>query len=193
GWGALTWPEGRGRRGAIGALAAIAVATVAGLAALRAFPGEVGYAVGDHHDAGWDFARQHLHGRRIAYAGSNLPLPLWGWRLDNFVRYVNVKGGPDERLLERAPRETGDARATSAEPAPERADPDRAAWLRNLAHHRIDTLFVTALYPAVAEGMPHDTEGFPTERAWADALPDDFPLRFAAPGVRVYDVRLEGR
>jgi len=167
---------------------AVLAAAVASVVAIRWFPGDVGYAIGDHHDAGWDFARQHLHGRRIAYAGSNLPLPLWGWRLDNHVRYVNVKGGPDQRLLERAPRETAAATATSAEPAPERAAPDRAAWLRNLAHHRIDALFVTALYPAVAEEMPHDEEGFPTERAWADALPARFPLRFASPGVRVYDV-----
>ena len=71
----------------------------------------------------------------------------------------------------------------------QRAAPDRGAWLANLAHHRIDTLFVAALYPAVAEGMPHDDEDFPTERAWADALPARFTLRFASSGVRVYDVR----
>jgi len=189
--GALSWLDGPSRRRAALGLAAVAV-TAAIVAALRVFPGEVAYTIGDHHDAGWDFARRHLHGRRIAYTGSNLPLPLWGWRLDNDVRYVNVKGEPDERLIERAPRETADGSAASAEPAPERANPDRAAWLRNLAHHRIDTLFVTALYPAVAEGMPHDAEGFPPERAWADALPAQFPLRFETAGVRVYDVRLEG-
>lgn len=194
--GTPTWPwlDVRWRPRPAWALAALAAATTASVGALRAFPRDVVYTVGDHHDAGWDFARQHLHGRRIAYAGSNLPLPLWGWRLDNDVRYVNVKGAPEDRLLERAPRETGDAPATaSAEPAPERAAPDRAAWLRNLGHHRIDALFVTALYPAVAEGMPHDAEGFPTERAWADALPAELPLRFAAPGVRIYDVRLKAR
>src|SRR3569623_2031245 len=31
--------------------------------------------VGDGHDVGWDFASAHLHGRHVAYTGSNLPLP----------------------------------------------------------------------------------------------------------------------
>src|SRR3569623_2027376 len=48
--------------------------------------------VGDGHDDVWDFAIAHLHGRHVAYTGSILPLPLWGWLLENRVQYVNIAG-----------------------------------------------------------------------------------------------------
>jgi len=143
--------------------------------------------VGDGHDAAWDYVAAHLHGRRIAYAGSNLPLPLWGWHLENRVRYVNVAGQLTDVLHDFRSVPTPD----SAEPAPERARPDRAAWLANLTAARIDTLFVARLYPDVAPSMPHDGDDFPTERGWADGLPGRFRLAFATPEVRIYDVRPE--
>jgi len=142
--------------------------------------------VGDGHDAGWQYVAARLHGRRIAYAGSNLPLPLWGWHLENRGRYVNVAGKLSDVLHD---FRDGPGHTDTAEPAPERARPDRAAWLANLTAAGTDALFVTRLYPEVAAGMPHDAEGFPSERAWADALPDRFPLIFATPDVRIYDVR----
>jgi len=142
--------------------------------------------VGDGHDDGWAYVWAHLRGRHIAYAGSNLPLPLWGWGLENRVRYVNIAGKLTDVLhdFRGVPGER-----PSAEPAPERAAPDRAAWLANLAAAGTDALFVARLYPEVAPSMPHDAEGFPTERAWADALPARFRLAFATPEVRLYDVR----
>jgi len=142
--------------------------------------------VGDGHDAGWAYVRAHLSGRHIAYTGSNLPLPLWGWRLENRVRYVNVAGKLTDVLhdFRRVPDEGG-----TAEPAPERAAPDRVAWLANLSAAGTDALFVARLYPEVAPSMPHDADGFPTERAWADTLPARFRLAFATPEVRIYDVR----
>ena len=142
--------------------------------------------VGDGHDSAWAYAGQHLHGRRIAYAGSNLPLPLWGWRLDNQVRYVNVSGKLADLLHDFPPLPAG---TSTAEPAPERAHPDLAAWLANLTAAGTDALFVARLYPDVAPSMPHDGDGFPTERAWADAQPGRFRLAFATPDVRIYDVR----
>jgi len=142
--------------------------------------------VGDGHDAGWAYAAEHLHGRRIAYAGSNLPLPLWGWRLENRVRYVNVSGKLADVLHDFPPLPAG---SSTAEPAPERAHPDLAAWLANLTAARTDALFVARLYPDVAPSMPHDADGFPTERAWADASPGRFRLTFATPDIRIYDVR----
>lgn len=141
--------------------------------------------VGDGHDAGWDYATTHLRGRHVAYTGSNLPLPLWGWHLQNRVRYVNVAGKLTD-LLHDFPTAAG---AGTAEPAPERALPDRAAWLVNLTAAGTDALFVARLYPEVAPSMPHDLDGFPSERAWADAIPARFRLAFATPDVRIYDVR----
>jgi len=59
-------------------------------------------------------------------------------------------------------------------------------WLANLDARRIDLLFVAALYPHVRASMVHDGDGFPIERAWADARPDRFTVLFANAGVRVY-------
>ena len=144
--------------------------------------------IGDGHDGGWAYTAAHMKGRHIAYAGSNLPLPLWGWRLENRVRYVNVAGKLTDVLhdFRAAPLADG-----TAEPAPERAAPDRDAWLANLTAAGTDALFVARLYPEVAPSMPHDADGFPTERAWADALPARFRLAFATPEVRIYDVSRE--
>lgn len=144
--------------------------------------------VGDGHDEGWAYASVNLRGRHIAYTGSNLPLPLWGWRLQNRVRYVNVAGKVTDVLHDFGALATGPA---TAEPAPERARPDRNAWLANLNAAGTDALFVARLYPEVLPSMPHDGDGFPTERAWADALPGRFRLAFATPEVRIYDVRPE--
>ena len=146
--------------------------------------------IGDGHDAGWDHARSRLHGRRIAYSGSNLPLPLWGWHLENRIHYVNIAGKLSYVLHDFRSPAPG---PVTAEPAPERAHPDLAAWLANLSAAGTDALFVARLYPDVASSMPHDADGFPTERAWADALPDRFRLTFATPDVRIYDVRPEAR
>lgn len=196
---AVVWPwASRSRRAATLALAAVVCGGMVAWA--RAYPGDQAYAIGDAHDAGWAFAREHLHGRRIAYAGSNLPVPLWGWRLDNQVRYVSTTGGPGTLVHEvtaatSAHASTGRpaAEPASAEPAPERARPDRAAWMANLAHHRIDILFVTALYPEVQPAMDHDAAGFPIERGWAESTPELFSLLFAADGVRVFEVGPGGR
>jgi hypothetical protein len=144
------------------------------------------YSVGDDHDQAWAFLASQGPGRRIAYAGSNLPLPLWGTTLKNFVQYVNISGAPTARLHDF--RIKTSAVSPSAEPAPERDRPDQPAWLTNLDAAHIDTLFVAALYPEVRPSMAHDPEAFPIERAWADALPRRFRLLFANPGVRIYHV-----
>ena len=77
----------------------------------------------------------------------------------------------------------------SPEPQPERQAPDQAAWLANLDALGIDMLFIATLYPGVLDAMAHDGEGFPVERAWADARPDRFSLAFANAGIRVYRTR----
>ena len=160
----------------------------------RGHGGLAPYAVGDDHDDAWALLARGSSGLRIAYTGSNLPLPLWGPTLRNFVQYVNISRGPQARLQDFLP-EAATVPMTlpvSAEPAPERARPDQGAWLANLASARIDTLFVAALYPDVRASMTHDGDGFPIERAWADVLPERFTLLFANPGARVYRVRPTG-
>ena len=100
------------------------------------------------------------------------------------MRYVPIAGGLDGTLAD-WPRDAP-AGAVAAEPAPERAQADLGAWLANLEAARIDVLFVAVLYPGVREAMPHDDAGFPIERVWADARPDELPLGFANEGVRIY-------
>jgi len=176
----------RGRRLGL-PLAVLAGACVcAGIVWTRARADEQPYRIGDHHDDAWVYVRERARGRRIAYAGSNLPLPLWGWRLENTVNYVNTAGRLDDRLHDF--RDVPQAAPVTAEPAPERARPDLRAWLANLDSAKIEVLFVARLYPAVLRSMPHDDEGFPVERAWADANGHRFHPCFTTPDVRIYEV-----
>jgi hypothetical protein len=190
------WRWRRLRRGGatVTALAAaLGVTAAAGVAVAvlraRGRPPPV-YAVGDDHDAGWAWIRAHAGGRRIAYTGSNLPFPLWGARLENDVRYVNVVDAPGALLhhFVGALDVAAPAAAVTAEPAPYREAADQATWLANLETLRIEILFVAALYPVVRRVVAHDGDGFPDERAWADARPGRFRLVFANDGVRIYAV-----
>ena len=47
-------------------------------------------------------------------------------------------------------------------------------------------VFVAALYPIVRQTIAADADGFPVERAWADARPERFQLRYASPAARIY-------
>jgi len=49
-------------------------------------------------------------------------------------------------------------------------------------------LFVASLYPIVRRTIGADRDGFPIERAWADARADVFRLRYASAAARVYTV-----
>ena len=179
----------RGRRRGLPVALLAGACACAGVVWIRACPDELPYRIGDHHDDAWAYVREQVRGRRIAYAGSNLPLPLWGWRLENTVRYVNTAGRLDDRLHDF--RDVPQAAPVTAEPAPERARPDLRAWLANLDAAKIEVLFVARLYPNVLPSMPHDDEGFPVERAWADANGGRFHPRFTTADVRIYDVAPE--
>jgi hypothetical protein len=161
-----------------------------GVAWARARPNAQPYRLGDHHDDAWAFVRARVRGRRVAYAGSNLPLPLWGWNLENTVRYVNVAGHADDVLHDF--RTAAPGTPASAEPAPERANPDQRAWLSHLDAQRFEILFVARLYPEVEPSMPHDGDGFPIERAWADGLPARFHPLFTSPDIRIYGLGAAG-
>ena len=121
----------------------------------------------------------------VAYTGNNLAFPLAGQHLANRVAYVNVAGAPADRLHDFGPPGDG-----TAEPAPYRRGANAATWLANLRATDTHVLFVAALDPIVRRTIAADADGFPVERAWADARPDVFRLRYASGAARVYAVEL---
>jgi hypothetical protein len=144
------------------------------------------YDVGDEDlAAAWAWFRANVHGERVAYTGTNLAVPLSGESLANRVAYVNVAGAPGARLHDFGPPGDG-----TAEPAPYRRGASPDVWLANLRATGTQVLFVAALYPIVRRTIGADRDGFPIERAWADARPARFHLRFASPAARVYTVDL---
>ncbi len=167
--------------------AAVGVAAAIAVGVHRYEARDPGYAVGDAGlEQAWRWMRANVHDARVAYTGTNLAFPLSGAGLSNQVSYVNVAGAPTDRLHDFARRLPG-LRAT-AEPAPYRDGADAAIWRSNLRAARTGVLFVAALYPIVRRDVPADADGFPIERAWADAQPALFKLRYASAAARVYEV-----
>ncbi len=144
-----------------------------------------GYAMGVELADAWSWFRANVKGARVAYTGNNLAFPLAGERLGNRVDYVNVAGDAGDRLHDFA-RRSGAGPAANAEPAPYRDGADFDVWWRNLRAGDTQVLFVAALEPIVRRNVAADDDGFPIERAWADAHPDRFALRYASPAARVY-------
>jgi hypothetical protein len=185
-WGRL--PAGARRPVRLAALGAGAAAgaLLVALGLPRAMARQPGYALGGGLDGAWRWFGDNVAGARVAYTGTNLAFPLHGRGLSNRVGYVNVAGAPGDRLHDFG-RGTG-ARATTPEPAPYRDGADFERWLRNLRAAGADVLFVAALDEIVARNVAADADGFPIERAWADAHPALFHLRYAAPEARVYGI-----
>jgi hypothetical protein len=177
-------------------VAAAALLVAVGAGVTRWQRRDPGYAVDDGTRAAWRWFRAHVRDRRVAYTGTNLAFPLAGERLANRVAYVNVAGAPDDRLHDFGRRSPGpcDTRRAAPncidnpEPAPYRDGANAAVWLANLRAARTEILFVAALYPIVRRVVAADADGFPIERAWADARPAQFHLRYASAAARVYEV-----
>ncbi len=191
GWRHLPVPSRRALRSmralGLGALlVATAVALTLGLERHRAR--DPGYAVGTGLDDAWAWFRRNVHGARVAYTGTNLAFPLTGRELANRVTYVNVAGDPGDRLHHFGRRLPPLGRAANPESAPYRDGASFDVWWRNLRAARADVLFVAALDEIVARNVAADGDGFPVERAWADAHPAQFHLRYASPEARVYGI-----
>lgn len=193
GGAALGWrrvPARWRRPVAIGAVATLlaggAVGLGVGLHDYRAR--DPSYALGGELDDAWAWFRANVRGARVAYTGTNLAFPLAGRELSNRVGYVNVAGAPGDRLHDFAARAPAGARAATPEPAPYRDGGSFDVWLRNLRAAGAEVLFVAALEEIVARNVAADGDGFPVERAWADAHPALFHLRYASPAARVYEV-----
>jgi hypothetical protein len=166
---------------ALAGAAALGLVAALGAGARGYAARDPGYSVGDDLEDAWRWFRANVRGERVAYTGNNLAFPLAGVALANEVSYVNVAGAPAARLHDfPAGAESG------AEPAPYRDGADFATWSRNLRAAGASTLFVAAMYPIVRRTIAADADGFPVERAWADAHPDVFRLRYASPAARVY-------
>jgi 4-amino-4-deoxy-L-arabinose transferase-like glycosyltransferase len=168
-------------------LVAAAVTLTLGLERHRAR--DPGYAVGTGLDGAWAWFRGNVYGARVAYTGTNLAFPLAGRDLANRVTYVNVAGAPGDRLHDfgrRLPPTPG--RAPNPESAPYRDGASFDVWWRNLRAAHAEVLFVAALDEIVAHNVAADGDGFPVERAWADAHPAQFHLRYASPDARVYGI-----
>lgn len=149
---------------------------------------EPGYAVGTGLDDAWTWFRGNVHGARVAYTGTNLAFPLAGRELANRVTYVNVAGAAGNRLHDFGRRLPPPGRAATPESAPYRAGASFDVWWSNLRDVHADALFVAALDEIVARNIAADDDGFPVERAWADAHPAQFHLRYASPDARVYGI-----
>jgi len=175
-----------GRRAAVAGASAVAAALLIALAVgARAHARrDPGYDVGDDDlAAAWSWVRANVRDARVAYTGTNLAFPLAGAGLANHVAYVNVAGRPGDLLHDFGPPADG-----TAEPAPYRRGGNPGAWLANLRADHTDVLFVASLYPIVRRTIGADRDGFPIERAWADARADVFRLRYASAAARVYTV-----
>jgi hypothetical protein len=133
---------------------------------------------------------------RIAYAGTNLPYYLMGRDFENDVRYVNVDGHPHWLLHDyhRAAASRGLPETwPTTRPGWDRIRPVYAEWIANLDAAGIQLLVVTKADPVEGKFNPFDSQGFPIERAFADAHPERFRPLYADPLFRLYALKPPGK
>jgi hypothetical protein len=166
----------------LGAALVLVIVIASGLPAYRErYPR---YSYGEAFYRAWEWTYDNVSDATVAYAGSNLPFPLYGRNLSNRVTYANVALGPRARVHDFP----SDAARVSAEPTHYRNGAAFETWMANLRALRCDFLFVSSMFPIVQRSVEHDPEGFPVERAWADAQSEAFRLRYATPGIRIYEI-----
>jgi len=201
--GLLAWAGSRRRRGLRfgGTALAAGLVVLAGWSQVAPFVGDprlLAFPAFPDFYRGWMEldARSGPSGSRVAYAGTNIPYYLMGTGLRNDVRYVNVEGPPGWLMHDFHRRALAEGRGEwpNARPGWDRERPNFDDWLANLRAERIQLLVVTRVNPGEGAHNVADAEGFPIERAWADARPDIFePLygsREGDPWFRLYRVRL---
>jgi Dolichyl-phosphate-mannose-protein mannosyltransferase len=141
---------------------------------------------------GWAWMAAHTTDATVAYAGTNVPYPLFGDRLSNRVYYVNIDYHADWRFddYDRAQRRRPDYRMPDfTRPRFERQHGSAAAWMQNLRNRGVTYLFVGAL-STFEDALWQDAEGFPVEDTWAASAPAVFELVFANRDVRIYAVHV---
>jgi hypothetical protein len=161
----------------------------------------------------WRWVSDHMTDATIAYAGNNVPYPLFGDHLANRVYYVNIDRHRDWRFddYDRARRRRRDELAAAdslavpsgvllplanrgvsqidaVRPRYARAHGMREAWIENLKARGATLLFVTPLSAYEIDYNWHDARGFPVEAAWAHSEPEAFTLLYENAQAQVYAV-----
>ena len=114
---------------------------------------------------------------QIAYSGTNIPYYLFGPGLRRDVRYINIDEHRDWRMHQyRAQAIRQGQSPTWPDPRPgwDRAEANYEAWIANLRAEKIKYLVVTRANPDEGRHNPHDAQGFPIEREWAESHPEAF-------------------
>jgi hypothetical protein len=128
----------------------------------------------------------------VAYAGNNMPYPLYGPRLDRRVRYINVSGSLGLYFHDYACKNCAVGYSTP-EPAPYRRTLDIQEWWKNLRNAEADFLFITRLSEPELINIEHDEQGWPLENIWADRHPELFDPVYSDSLVRICRINHAGQ
>jgi 4-amino-4-deoxy-L-arabinose transferase-like glycosyltransferase len=138
------------------------------------------------------FVRQIPIPSTIAYAGNNAPYALLGRQWQNRVLYVNVNGALDhvfhDFFAECRTRGRCPPADATMKPTIIWRRPDLRTWLANLERAGADHLFVAVMGQAERRTIPHDSEGYPIERRWADSMPEIFKPVPVGKGAKAYRI-----
>ncbi len=172
-----------------------AIAAIAGISTLAAtYPKyQFKYYSGTPMGHSWEFTHSIVTGSAgIAFTGTDLSYALFGPRLANHVYHVPVNrhGFRFFHQCNNYVKETGQYTL----PQNDRIDfcrrePDYDKWYSLLKTEKTDLLYVSVLHQNDLPTLPHDQQGFPIERAWADTHPESFRLLYMTPVVHIYQVK----
>ncbi len=178
----------------------VRIVAVSALAAVALWVGAVtsdpfGPWVSDPIRRAWEPYRFLQQGRgplRIAITGTNETLKAYGPGARHRVRYININDMGDAAFhthFLNAPIERSAHRRDLSGAAYYRRQPDRTAWLRNLAAYRADLLIVSRL-PPWSRRQPYyrDPGGFPREAGWALKQPATFDQALSSPKLQMFKI-----
>ena len=191
--GSIVWDRVPARARRATAVAAIVLLAAGGAAALtrglRDYRArDPGYGIGTGIDDTWAWFRANVYRRARRLHRHEPRLPADGARSRQSRQLRERRRRARRSPARLRPPEDAPGRATTPEPAPYRDGASFDVWLRNLRAAGAEVLFVAALDEIVARNVAADGDGFPVERAWADAHPELFQLRYASPDARVYGI-----
>ncbi len=130
-------------------------------------------------------------GATVAYAGANVPYPLYGPALKNRVVYVNINEHVDwafhdyhEWYAENFPNQA----PNTPEPSFYRMEQSIVAWWENLVQADAEYLLIYRLGRNNLFNISHSESGWPIEETWAAAHPELFKLYHRDDFTRVYKI-----
>jgi len=148
------------------------------------------------------FIDEHYDGVTVAFCGSNRTLPLYGRKLANKVRYVNVNRAQGWLFHDFVSHFEADRRPLLEDRngvGYYRSHKHYAAWIENLAAAGADILVVDQLVPwnrperkkNKLNKYACDRQYFPIESIWAERHKEKFQRVYTSPIVRIYELRLQ--